>query len=127
VYKAIGGYYVVEADDLDAAIELASRIPAAHLARRGEHPGEAVNQDWASPGRPVACCVQQRRLRRHTPGSPPTQVEQPLGQVPQHLQVGAGEDSAEASTKSLLTSPRASRAARRLTTRRGGPLRLAAP
>jgi hypothetical protein len=31
VYKAIGGYYVVEADDLDAAIELASRIPAANL------------------------------------------------------------------------------------------------
>ncbi len=30
--EAIGGWYVFEADDLDAAIELASRIPAA---RRG--------------------------------------------------------------------------------------------
>ena len=29
--EAIGGYYVLEADDLDAAIELASRIPAARL------------------------------------------------------------------------------------------------
>jgi hypothetical protein len=28
---AVGGYFVVEADDLDAAIEQASRIPAAHL------------------------------------------------------------------------------------------------
>ncbi len=28
---AVGGYYVFEADDLDAAIELASRIPAARL------------------------------------------------------------------------------------------------
>jgi hypothetical protein len=28
---AIGGYLVYEADDLDAAIELASRIPAARL------------------------------------------------------------------------------------------------
>jgi hypothetical protein len=28
---AVGGYYVVEADDLDAAIELAARIPAARL------------------------------------------------------------------------------------------------
>ena len=28
---AIGGYVVFEADDLDAAIELASRIPAARL------------------------------------------------------------------------------------------------
>jgi hypothetical protein len=30
--EAIGGYYLLEADDLDAAIELASQIPAA---RRG--------------------------------------------------------------------------------------------
>jgi len=29
--EAIGGYFVLEADDLDAAIELASRIPAARL------------------------------------------------------------------------------------------------
>jgi hypothetical protein len=29
--EAIGGYLVLEADDLDAAIELASRIPAARL------------------------------------------------------------------------------------------------
>src|SRR3954454_6978410 len=27
----IGGYYLLEADDIDAAIELASRIPAARL------------------------------------------------------------------------------------------------
>ncbi len=29
--EALGGYYVYEADDLDAAIELAARIPAARL------------------------------------------------------------------------------------------------
>ena len=29
--EALGGYYLFEADDLDAAIELASRIPAARL------------------------------------------------------------------------------------------------
>jgi hypothetical protein len=29
--EALGGYLVYEADDLDAAIELASRIPAARL------------------------------------------------------------------------------------------------
>jgi hypothetical protein len=29
--EAIGGYLLFEAEDLDAAIELASRIPAAHL------------------------------------------------------------------------------------------------
>ena len=29
--EAIGGYLVFEADDLDAAIELASRIPAARM------------------------------------------------------------------------------------------------
>jgi hypothetical protein len=28
---AVGGYYVLDADDLDAAIEMASRIPAARL------------------------------------------------------------------------------------------------
>lgn len=29
--EALGGYFILEADDLDAAIELASRIPAARL------------------------------------------------------------------------------------------------
>lgn len=29
--EVIGGYYLFEADDLDAAIELASRIPAARM------------------------------------------------------------------------------------------------
>ena len=29
--EALGGYFVFEADDLDAAIELASRVPAARL------------------------------------------------------------------------------------------------
>jgi hypothetical protein len=31
IKEAVGGYLVYEADDLDAAIELASRIPAARL------------------------------------------------------------------------------------------------
>jgi hypothetical protein len=31
IKEALGGYLVFEADDLDAAIELASRIPAASL------------------------------------------------------------------------------------------------
>ena len=31
VKEALGGYLVFEADDLDAAIELAARIPAARL------------------------------------------------------------------------------------------------
>jgi hypothetical protein len=31
IKEAIGGYLVFEADDLDAAIELASRVPAARL------------------------------------------------------------------------------------------------
>jgi hypothetical protein len=31
VKEALGGYLIFEADDLDAAIELASRIPAARL------------------------------------------------------------------------------------------------
>ena len=29
--EAVGGYLIYEADDLDAAIELAARIPAARL------------------------------------------------------------------------------------------------
>jgi len=29
--EALGGYFLFEADDLDAAIELASRIPAARM------------------------------------------------------------------------------------------------
>jgi hypothetical protein len=31
VKEAIGGYFLFEADDLDAAIELAARVPAARL------------------------------------------------------------------------------------------------
>ena len=31
VKEALGGYYLLEADDLDAAIELASRVPAARM------------------------------------------------------------------------------------------------
>jgi hypothetical protein len=31
VKEAIGGFFVLEADDLDAAIEVASRVPAARL------------------------------------------------------------------------------------------------
>jgi hypothetical protein len=31
VKEALGGYFVLEADDLDAAIQLASRLPAARL------------------------------------------------------------------------------------------------
>jgi hypothetical protein len=29
--EALGGYYIYEGDDLDAAIELAARIPAARM------------------------------------------------------------------------------------------------
>jgi hypothetical protein len=29
--EALGGYYLLEADDLDAAIELAAKVPAARL------------------------------------------------------------------------------------------------
>ena len=31
VKEALGGYYLLEADDLDAAIEIAARIPAARM------------------------------------------------------------------------------------------------
>jgi hypothetical protein len=31
VKEALGGYFVFEADDLDAAIELAARVPAARM------------------------------------------------------------------------------------------------
>ena len=38
VKEALGGYFVFEADDLDAAIELASRVPAARLGGAVEVP-----------------------------------------------------------------------------------------
>ncbi len=44
IKEALGGYFVLEADDLDAAIELASRIPAARLGGAIEiRPNET---DW---------------------------------------------------------------------------------
>jgi hypothetical protein len=45
VKEALGGYFVFEADDLDAAIELASRVPAARLGGAIEiRPSEAYWQ-----------------------------------------------------------------------------------
>jgi hypothetical protein len=42
IKEALGGYLIFEADDLDAAIELASRIPAARLGGAIEvRPSEA--------------------------------------------------------------------------------------
>jgi hypothetical protein len=42
IKEALGGYFVFEADDLDAAIELASHIPAARLGGAIEiRPSEA--------------------------------------------------------------------------------------
>jgi hypothetical protein len=42
IKEALGGYFVFEADDLDAAIELASRIPSARLGGAIEiRPSEA--------------------------------------------------------------------------------------
>jgi hypothetical protein len=31
IKEAVGGYFILEADDLDAAIEVASKVPAARL------------------------------------------------------------------------------------------------
>ncbi len=42
--KAIGGWYILEADDLDAAVEHASRVPAAR--RGGAVEIRAVAQYW---------------------------------------------------------------------------------
>jgi hypothetical protein len=43
--EALGGYYLFEADDLDAAIELAARIPAARLG------GSIEVRPWCSADR----------------------------------------------------------------------------
>jgi hypothetical protein len=45
IKEALGGYFILEADDLDAAIELAARVPAARLGGAIEiRPSEAY---WA--------------------------------------------------------------------------------
>src|SRR4051794_17676838 len=54
VKEALGGWLVFEADDLDAAIELASRIPAARLRRGGggrPHLGDQPIPNGAFPQR----------------------------------------------------------------------------
>jgi hypothetical protein len=42
--EAVGGYFILEADDLDAAIEVASRVPAARLG--GAIEIRAVSRYW---------------------------------------------------------------------------------
>ena len=49
IKEAIGGYLFFEADDLDAAIELAARIPAAQHGRR----------DRGAPDRGVVAILEQ--------------------------------------------------------------------
>jgi len=45
IKEAIGGFFVFDADDLDAAIELASKVPAARLGGAIEvRPAEAYWQ-----------------------------------------------------------------------------------
>jgi hypothetical protein len=45
IKEALGGYFILEAEDLDAAIELAARVPAARLGGAIEiRPSEAY---WA--------------------------------------------------------------------------------
>ena len=60
--EALGGYLFFEADDLDAAIELASRIPAARLGgaieirplRRDSGPRAVFRDEW---GRVLAAMI----------------------------------------------------------------------
>ncbi len=42
--EAVGGYFILEADDLDAAIEVAARVPAARLG--GAIEIRAVSRYW---------------------------------------------------------------------------------
>ena len=50
VKEALGGYLLFEADDLDAAIELAARIPAARLG--GAVEVRPIVERWRSSSRP---------------------------------------------------------------------------
>jgi hypothetical protein len=47
VKEALGGYFFLEADDLDAAIELAARVPAARMGGSGG--GAAGGGEIANP------------------------------------------------------------------------------
>ena len=44
IKEALGGYFVFEADDLDAAIEMASRVPSARLGGAIEIRPEAMEK-----------------------------------------------------------------------------------
>ena len=77
IKEAVGGYLFFEADDLDAAIELASRIPAARLggADRGAPDHGVVGDSRAGlPGsvgtRPRCADRLPRRLRSRRGGHP---------------------------------------------------------
>jgi hypothetical protein len=46
--ELVGGFFMIEAEDMDAAVVIASKHPAAHL---GEHIG------WGIEVRPVGYCA----------------------------------------------------------------------
>ena len=53
IKEALGGYFVFEADDLDAAIEMASRVPSARLGGRSRSgPARRIGRSRARPGLP---------------------------------------------------------------------------
>ena len=60
--EALGGFYLVNAKDLDEAIELAARIPAA------KHGSIEVRPIWESTR-------QTRRARRPRPSAPPAEPQ----------------------------------------------------
>ncbi len=61
VKEALGGYFLFEADDLDAAIELAARMPAARMGGAVEVRPVGASGSDARPGLPRRVGPRPRR------------------------------------------------------------------
>jgi hypothetical protein len=64
IKEAIGGYLLFEAEDLDAAIELASRIPRSGKAKAPSTAAEASGLRLSSPANRPASALMRRGLGR---------------------------------------------------------------
>ncbi len=113
--EILGGFYLLEADDLSAALEVAARIPAARMAGRDRGPpgGEAValieqvfRDEWGRDDAPA------RRARGRGAGigrgdDPRRAMRAHLHLLPSRVGVG-GPDGADVAHPGRASAPRRS-------------------
>ena len=82
--EQLGGFYMIEARDLNDAIQVASKIPSAKLGSIEVRPVSAHHHESRLRGAPVAAPLRMRVVRRETFGKGP-RASLPVADVRRHV------------------------------------------